>query len=84
MDNINLKIYTPNGIICDTMVSLVTLPGRLSSFTILKNHSPIISSLEQGVIKYVSSNETNKISIDDGFVEAKDNIVTIFTDSHKK
>lgn len=65
------------------MVSSVTLPGRLSSFTILKNHSPIISSLEQGAIKYVSSNETHTINIDDGFVEAKDNVVTVFTDSHK-
>lgn len=78
MDQIKLKIYTPDGIVCDEMVSSITLPGSLGRFTILNNHSPIISSIDKGKIKYISNDETTEIESSEGFVEGKDNNVTIY------
>ncbi len=84
MDKIKLQIYTPEGCICDEMISEVTLPGTLGRFTILVNHSPIISSLEQGNIRYISKGEATQIGIKEGFVEGNMNNVTVYTESYTK
>lgn len=84
MDKIRLKIYTPEGSICDKMVSAVTLPGSHGRFTILNNHSPIISSLEKGIIKYTSEGEETELEVSEGFVEGKYNNVAVFIESYSK
>lgn len=84
MDNISLKIYTPEGSIFEGMVSAVTLPGSLGTFAILKNHSPIISSLSKGKIKYTSKGKETEIEVVDGFVEGNDNCVTVCIESFTK
>lgn len=81
LDNITLNIYTPEGSIFEGMVSAITLPGSIGTFTILNNHSPIISSLEKGTIKYTVKGETTEVGIQDGFVEGKGNTVTVCIES---
>lgn len=81
LDNITLHIYTPEKSIFEGKVSAITLPGSFNTFTILKNHSPIISSLTKGSIKYTANNKIAEVGIKDGFVEAKDNIVTVYIES---
>lgn len=82
MDKIRLKIYTPEGSICDKMVSAVTLPGSLGRFTILNNHSPIISALEKGIIRYTSGGVETELEVSEGFVEGRDNNVDICIESY--
>lgn len=84
MDNIALRIYTPEGSIFEGKVSAVTLPGSRGAFTILNNHSPIISSLSKGIIKYTNEGNTAEIKVVDGFVEVKDNSVTVCKESFTK
>ncbi len=78
MDRIKLAIYTPQGNIVDEMVSSVMLPGSQGTFTILVNHSPIISSLETGNIRYLSNGQTVEMKISEGFVEVNENIVNVY------
>lgn len=84
MDNIALRIYTPEGSIFEGMVSTVTMPGSKGAFTILKNHSPIISSLSKGKIVFTSKGKVTEIEVIDGFVEVKNNSVTVCIESFKK
>ena len=76
-DNIHLIIYSPERIILERMVSKVSLPGTLGRFMVLKNHAPLISSLEEGRIIYVSDNVEGKVDIANGFVEIAYNKVTV-------
>lgn len=76
-DNIHLIIYSPERIILERMVSKVSLPGTLGRFMVLKNHAPLISSLEEGRIVYVSDNVEGNVDIASGFVEIVDNKVTV-------
>ena len=76
-DNIHLIIYSPERIILERMVSKVSLPGTLGRFMVLKNHAPLISSLEEGRIIYVSDNVEGNVDIASGFVEIADNKVTV-------
>ena len=76
-DNIHLIIYSPERIILERMVSKVSMPGTLGRFMVLKNHAPLISSLEEGRIIYVSDNVEGNVDIASGFVEIADNKVTV-------
>ena len=77
MDVIQLHIVSPERTLVETTVSNVTLPGTLGPFMVLKNHAPIISSLEKGDIVYVSGGKESRLSIAEGFVEVRDNKVDV-------
>ena len=77
MKNIRLEIYTPDGVLFNGEVSSVSLPGTKGPFTILNNHAPIISSLTEGNVSYVVNKKTSRIKVNSGFVEVKENIVTV-------
>ena len=73
--DIRLRIISPVKLLLDEMVDEVTLPGTLGPFVVLRNHAPIISSLEQGEISYLREGERFSCPISSGFVEVKDNVV---------
>jgi len=77
MDSINLHIISPEGVLVDKSVSLVTLPGTAGSFTVLKDHAPLVSSLEAGDIRYVADGKEERLPIREGFVEVRDNKVNV-------
>ena len=74
-DVISLHIVSPEGTLVEQAVSSVTLPGTIGPFMVLKNHAPIISSLEKGEIVYVSEGKESRLPIREGFVEVRDNQV---------
>ena len=77
LNNILLEVFTPDGVIFSDKVASVTLPGTKGVFSVLKNHAPIISSLTKGNIIYKIDDEPFKIEANGGFVEVKDNVVTV-------
>ena len=76
-DVIALHIVSPEGTLVDKTVSAVTLPGTVGPFEVLKDHAALISSLEKGVIVYVSEGEENRLPISEGFVEVRNNKVDV-------
>ena len=77
MDCIALHIVSPEGTLVKTTVSAVTLPGTIGPFEVLKDHAPLISSLEKGDIVYVSEGTEHRLPIAEGFVEVHDNKVDV-------
>ncbi len=75
--DIRLHIVSPEGTLVETEVSAVTLPGSLAPFEVLKDHAPLISSLDQGDIVYVNENGEQRLPIASGFVEVRDNQVEV-------
>ncbi len=74
---LQLTIVSPEQILYEGEVQSVTLPGTAGSFTVLSDHAPIISSLEGGKIGYVADHQEQSVLIKGGFVEVKDNFVSV-------
>ena len=74
----HIEILTPESVIFSGEADLVRLPGTKGSFEILKNHAPLISSLEAGSIKVIrTGGETSFYRIKRGMVECLENQVYI-------
>ncbi len=76
-DIIHLVIYSPERTILEKMVCKVSLPGTLGRFMVLKDHAPLISSLEEGRIVYVCNGVEENVDIASGFVEIAYNKVIV-------
>ena len=74
---ITLKIISPQEEVLSAEVELVEIPGTLGRFEVLKDHAPLVSSTEKGVIRYVHDGESHEIECAPGFVEVRNNVVTV-------
>ncbi|HEX2936704.1 MAG TPA: ATP synthase F1 subunit epsilon [Bacteroidales bacterium] len=78
----HLEILTPQKTIFNGEIKLIKVPGSQGSFEILKNHAPIISTLEKGEVKIVTTtDEVIQYTIDAGVVQAVDNKITVLAES---
>ena len=75
--SIALHIISPEGTVLEAKTELVTLPGSAGPFTVLKNHAPIVTSLDKGNVRYVADGKEQFIAIKEGFAEVRDNVVTV-------
>lgn len=76
----NLKIITPERQIFEGEADLVQLPGSDGLFEILKNHAPMIASLEKGKIKIGNNNEYQYFEINGGVAEIFNNEVLVLAE----
>lgn len=73
-----LELLSPNKTLFNGIVKLVQVPGSKGSFEILKNHEPIVSTLEKGKIKVILPEGKNLFfEIERGFIELKNNKINI-------
>lgn len=77
MDCISLHILSPEGTLVQKEVSLVTLPGMLAPFTVLKDHAALVTALVEGDIRYVAAEKEERLHVKEGFVEVRDNQVKV-------
>ncbi|WP_443939985.1 ATP synthase F1 subunit epsilon [Pedobacter sp. MW01-1-1] len=76
----NLEILTPDKKVYEGAVTAVTVPGTTGSFQILKDHAPIISTLEDGEVIIKSSKEEERFFIKGGVVEAIHNKIVVLAE----
>lgn len=74
---LQLIIVSPERILFEGDVEHITFPGTLGSFAVFPEHAPLISSLEQGVINYSVDGNKKTLNIKSGFVEIKDDIISV-------
>jgi len=78
----HLEIITPDKKVYDGEVKLVKVPGSKGSFEVLKNHAPIISTLDNGEVKIIDkSDKTSYFTIGGGVIEVKNNEIIILAES---
>ena len=77
-----IEIITPDKKIFEGEIKSVRVPGKKGSFQVLKDHAPIISTLENGSVRIVDQ-ENNEIiyEISGGVIEVKANKVILLADS---
>jgi len=77
----HLEIVTPDDNIFSGEIRLIKLPGSLGSFEILRNHAPIISTLEKGLIKVITTEGAeNFYEIGGGVVECSQNKIIVLAE----
>lgn len=84
MAELNLEIITPEKPILKDQIDAVTLPGTLGSFQILKDHAPLISSFEIGIVKLKKGSTDTYYTTAGGTVEVNKNKVLVLADSIEK
>ena len=77
MKGLHLVIASPERTVFDGKVDMAVLPGEVGEFQVLANHAPLISSLVAGEVRYAVDNESHTLQIKGGFVEVRDNQISV-------
>jgi F-type H+-transporting ATPase subunit epsilon len=75
-----LEILTPDKKVFEGEVTSVTVPGTMGSFQILKDHAPIISTLEDGPVIIKNKTEEQTFVIKGGVVEVLKNKIVLLAE----
>lgn len=77
-----IEIVTPDSKVYSGEIRSVRVPGTKGSFQVLKDHAPIISTLEKGTV-YISDDQGNEVmyEITGGVIEVKKNRIILLADS---
>lgn len=76
-----LEILTPDKTVFSGNINSVTVPGTKGLFTILKNHAPIISTLESGELRFLTSAGQDFLyEISRGMIEANRNRIMVLVE----
>jgi len=77
-----LEIIAPDSQLYSGEVDLIQVPGSRGSFEILKDHAPIISTLEKGQIKIIDTKgSTSHFDVEGGVIEAKNNKIIVLAET---
>ena len=81
MDKFKFEFVTPEKLLFSSEVEQVIIPGSEGEFTILAEHSPIISSMKVGLIRIYS--DINSVPVvyfvTEGFIDMASNSLTILS-----
>ena len=75
-----LEIITPDKTVFSGQVTAVQFPGSEGSFGVLKNHSPLISTLKKGKIKVTTGTTNTEFEVKGGVVEVLNNKITVLAE----
>jgi len=74
---LNIRVLTPDRIICSTTADEVVLPGLTGQVGILDGHAALITALDTGLLRIKLDNKWTPIILCGGLAEIDDNRVTV-------
>jgi F-type H+-transporting ATPase subunit epsilon len=84
-ENIRLEVVTPDKSVVSEDVQIVVGPGALGEFGILRGHTPFLTTLNMGTVRYKEADGAEReIFISGGFAEALPDRVTILAESAER
>lgn len=79
-----IEIITPDIKVYEGEIKSVRVPGQKGSFQVLKDHAPIISTLDSGNVVMLEQDGNEKIfEITGGVIEVKANKIILLADAVK-
>lgn len=79
-----IDIITPDKKVYEGNIKSVRVPGKKGSFQVLKDHAPIISTLENGNVIIVDEEGNQHVfEVSGGVIEVKGNKIILLADSVK-
>jgi len=84
-DNILLEVVTPERSVVSEQAQIVMAPGSLGEFGVLSGHTPFLTSLKLGTIKYTdAAGNERAVFVSGGFAEALPDRVTVLAESAER
>jgi len=83
--NIRLQVVTPEKLVVDEDAQIVMAPGSQGEFGVLIGHTPFLTTLKNGTIRYDDvKGEEHYVFVSGGFAEALPDRVTVLAESAEK
>ena len=83
--NIKLEVVTPDKAVVSEEVQIVMAPGSLGEFGVLIGHTPFLTTLKTGIIRYTDAQGTERyVFVNGGFAEALPDKVTVLAESAER
>ena len=80
--NIRLEVVTPEASVVSENAQIVVAPGSLGEFGALIGHTPFLTTLKMGVLRYKAADGVEKsVFISSGFAEVLPDKVTVLAES---
>ncbi len=81
-ENIKLEVVTPEKAIISEDAKIVMAPGADGEFGVLSGHTPFLSALNVGILRFEDAGGTEKsVFVSGGFAEALPDKVTVLAES---
>jgi len=84
-ENIRLEVVTPEKVVVDEKAQIVMAPGFLGEFGVLIGHTPFLTTLKVGTIRYTDEGGRERfIFVNGGFAETLPDKVTVLAESAER
>lgn len=84
-ENIRLEVVTPEKSVVSDEAQIVMAPGELGEFGVLTGHTPFMTALKVGTVRYEDAGGAERfVFVSGGFAEALPDRVTILADSAER
>ncbi|MFO7716093.1 F0F1 ATP synthase subunit epsilon [Desulfosarcina sp.] len=84
-ENIRLEVVTPEKSVVSEPVQIVMAPGSLGEFGVLPGHTPFLTTLKTGALKYKDASGRERfVFVSSGFAEALPDRVTVLAESAER
>jgi F-type H+-transporting ATPase subunit epsilon len=84
-ENILLEVVTPEKSVVNEEAQIVMAPGIMGEFGVLDGHTPFMTTLKLGTIKYTDVNGDERcVFVSGGFAEALPGKVTVLAESAER
>ena len=84
-EKITLEVVTPEKIVVSEEAQIVAAPGSLGEFGVLVGHTPFMTTLKTGTVRFTDTNGAERyVFISGGFAEALPQKVTILAESAER
>jgi len=78
-NTLQCTVVTPERALLDEQADFVVLPMYDGELGVLPGRAPLVGRLGFGELRIVRGNETKRLYVDGGFVQIRNNVVTVLT-----
>ena len=84
-DNIRLEVVTPEKLVVSEEAQIVMSPGSEGEFGVLDGHTPFLTTLKTGIVRYKDASGAERaVFVSGGFAEALPDRVTVLAESAER
>lgn len=84
-DNIRLEVVTPEKSVVSEEAQIIMAPGSEGEFGVLDGHTPFLTTLKAGMLRYTDASGAEKaVFVSGGFAEALPDRVTILAEAAER
>lgn len=76
-ESLRLEVVTPSRRVLEARADEVRIPGALGELGILPGHTPLLTSLGTGELKWTEGSQEGRLVVQGGFAEVQPDSVTV-------